>query len=344
MSNKKVSIITATFNCVSKNQKTFFYEMFRSIHEQDYPNIEHIIIDGGSKDGSVEFIQGLIKKYGKKEVVFISGKDRGINDATNKGYLKSSGDYITLMCDDDFYTRPYAVSTLVKTLEDNDADYSCADSWWLNKKCWGNDIDSFVYRHPFLINAFLFKRELISEPPYYLDEKYPMVADFDLFMRILSREDLKGASTDEILTILRPNGFSQSNNSQYADDVTKIYKKFFNSKIFTDKELLKLHYNRVNLFTYWKILLVCKNKNIMNSLKKRYNFTYVRRRFMLKVEYYLFFKFLYAPFRFRIKNKKKSSKYSNILSRQWIETFYDDLYSVEGVFVKNLSHKIAVEH
>lgn len=326
MSNKKVSIITATFNCVSKNQKTFFYEMFRSIHEQDYPNIEHVIIDGGSKDGSVEFIQGLIKKYGKKEVVFISEKDRGINDATNKGYLKSSGDYVTLMCDDDFYARPYSVSVLVKTLEDNDADYSCADSWWLNKKCWGNDIESFVYRHPFLINAFLLKRELISEPPYYLDEKYPMVADFDLFMRILSREDVKGASCDDVLTILRPNGFSSSDYLKYADEVDKIYKKFFNSPIFGNKELLKLHYQKRNLITYIKILLTCKNKNLLNSVHRYFNYKDIKKQIMLILEYYLFLKFIFAPFRFKLKNCKKDQKYSVALSRQWIETFYDDLY------------------
>ena len=51
---------------------------------------------------------------------------------------------------------------------------------------------------------------------------------------------------------------------------------------------------------------------------------------MLKVEYYAFGKFLYAPFRFKIKNKDKDEKYSNAMSRMWIETFYDDLYCVNS--------------
>lgn len=66
MNYKKVSVITPSYNLLSMGRKMFFCEMFRSVHEQDYPNIEHVIIDGGSKDGSVEFVKDIINKYGKK--------------------------------------------------------------------------------------------------------------------------------------------------------------------------------------------------------------------------------------------------------------------------------------
>ena len=302
MSNKKVSIITTNFNCVSKNAKSYFYEMFRSIHEQDYPYIEHVIIDGGSKDGSVEFINDLIKKYGKKEIVFISEPDKGINDATNKGYRAATGDYITLMCNDDFYTKPDAISILVKTLENNYADFSYADTWWLDNKCWGNDSKSFVYRHPFLINALLLKRKLISESPYYLDEKYPMLADFDLFIRLLTRENIKESSTEEVLTVLRPGGFSQSNPQTYIKDVLNIYKKFFPSFIFTRRELKKMHSGRIRFITFIKSLLFIHKKKIKESIK-----------------YY-----------FKKKKYKKGKKkyYSRSKSREWIETFYNEFFKI----------------
>ena len=66
MSNKKVSIITSTYNLLSNGRKGFFYECFRSIHEQDYPYIEHVIVDGKSNDGSVEYIKSIINRYAKK--------------------------------------------------------------------------------------------------------------------------------------------------------------------------------------------------------------------------------------------------------------------------------------
>ena len=92
MCNKKVSIITATYNLVSKNQKSYFYEMFRSIHEQDYPYIEHIIVDGESNDGSIEFIRNIINKYAKKEIKFVSKKDKNLNEATNYGFSLATGE------------------------------------------------------------------------------------------------------------------------------------------------------------------------------------------------------------------------------------------------------------
>lgn len=323
---KKVSIITTNYNCVSKNAKTLFYEMFRSIHEQDYPNIEHVIIDGGSEDGSVEFIKEIINKYAKKEVIFISEKDRGINDATNKGYLKSSGDYITLMCNDDYYTRPDAISILVKCLEENNADFSCGDTWWLNQKVWGCDINSFAYRHPFLINALLLKRNLIEKPPYYLDEKYKMCADYDLFLRLLTDNNVKGSSTKEVLSILRPGGFSQSSGKLYCDDTYQIYKKFCSSKLFSRRELLRLHYERVSLITYLKILLFCKNQNFKKSVKQLCTPHFFRKRYIKILEFFLFLKFITNWYKVEPKEHKKILNYTQKNSREWIETFYSGLY------------------
>ena len=102
---KKVSIITTTFNLIKNKREEYFEEMFKSLHNQTYENIEHVIIDGNSTDGTQEFIKNTIEKYGKKEVTFLSEPDNGINDATNKGFSIAKGDYLTLICSDDYYTR-----------------------------------------------------------------------------------------------------------------------------------------------------------------------------------------------------------------------------------------------
>lgn len=89
----KISIITAIYN-----DKHHIKNTIESILSQTYPNIEYIIIDGASTDGSVEVIQSYIDskpKYLKHNITtFISQKDKGISDAFNKGIKLASGDYI----------------------------------------------------------------------------------------------------------------------------------------------------------------------------------------------------------------------------------------------------------
>jgi len=80
--------------------------------EQDYPRIEYLIVDGASKDGSVEIIQ----KYESRLAWWVSEKDRGHADALNKGFSRASGEILAWLNSDDVYTTPGAVSAAVKQL------------------------------------------------------------------------------------------------------------------------------------------------------------------------------------------------------------------------------------
>ncbi len=90
----RISIVTP-----SLNQGQFIEETIRSVLLQGYPNLEHIIIDGGSKDGSVE----IIKKYEKWLVYWITEPDNGQSHAINKGLLKSTGIIFAWINSDDIY-------------------------------------------------------------------------------------------------------------------------------------------------------------------------------------------------------------------------------------------------
>ncbi|HJS19926.1 MAG TPA: glycosyltransferase family 2 protein [Anaerolineales bacterium] len=102
----KVSIITPSFN-----QGRFLEASIRSVLEQDYPNIEYIVVDGGSKDESVE----IIKKYQNHLTWWVSEKDRGHADALNKGFSHASGEILAWLNSDDIYF-PSAVSEAVAVL------------------------------------------------------------------------------------------------------------------------------------------------------------------------------------------------------------------------------------
>src|SRR5688500_3818909 len=90
----KISIITPTYN-----QGHFIEQTIQSVIEQDYPNLEYIIIDGGSTDDTLS----VIKKYEKYISYWISEKDKGQSEAINKGFKKATGDVVNWLNSDDYY-------------------------------------------------------------------------------------------------------------------------------------------------------------------------------------------------------------------------------------------------
>jgi glycosyltransferase involved in cell wall biosynthesis len=112
----KITVVTPSFN-----QGAFIEETIRSVLLQGYPNLEYIIIDGGSKDDTLS----VIKKYERWLTYWISEPDGGQSDAINKGLAKSTGDIFNWLCSDD-YLEQDALFNIAQAFEQREANVVCA--------------------------------------------------------------------------------------------------------------------------------------------------------------------------------------------------------------------------
>ena len=107
----KISIITPTYNSAP-----YLQHCIDSIQGQSFSNIEHIIIDGGSTDGTLD----IIRKNEQNITAWISESDRGMYDAINKGLKMATGDVVGILNSDDFYATRDALAIIAKTFAEND--------------------------------------------------------------------------------------------------------------------------------------------------------------------------------------------------------------------------------
>tara|TARA_B100000795_G_scaffold269884_1_gene260904 strand:+ start:1564 stop:2334 length:771 start_codon:yes stop_codon:yes gene_type:complete len=200
-----ISVITVVLN----NSKTL-EAAFKSLYQQKNLSYEHIVIDGGSSDGTLK----IIKKYNNKIDYWLSEKDKGIYDAFNKGMKMARGKYIGFLNSDDVYTK-----NAFKHLDNYIKNYPNVDFIFGSvKKHWGI---LYGYR-PYKIywswgfysshsTGFFIKKKSAEKVGNY-NLKYRFSSDYDYFFRMIVKHKLKGIGTkkNEIFGIFRRGGFSST--------------------------------------------------------------------------------------------------------------------------------------
>jgi len=204
-----ISIITVVFN-----GEKYLEETIQSVINQTYNNIEYIIIDGGSTDGTLD----IIKKYENQIDYWVSEKDAGIYDAMNKGLKLSSGEYISFLNADDWYLED-AIKSSVEALTKSRLDYSISSvkripSNIISKPKYPLNAEMYqgmMYPH---IGA-LIKREVYDSVGLF-NTKYKLSADFDLALRIHIK-GFKCVYVDTITGIIREGGVSATEHAKFEN-------------------------------------------------------------------------------------------------------------------------------
>jgi len=185
----RISIVTPSYN-----SEKYIEDCIKSVLDQNYPNFEHIIIDGGSTDGTIE----ILKKY--PHLKWISEPDEGQSDALNKGFKMASGDIIGWLNSDDFYHKNIFYDVILSFNDKIDAIYGnyyfVDKEGKLIKKMYemGINIGILTYYRCYIPSTtFFFRREII-EAGILLNPNFHYSMDQEFFLRLL----LKGKKIQHV--------------------------------------------------------------------------------------------------------------------------------------------------
>jgi len=205
----RFTLITPTFNSALTVRDTL-----ESIQMQEYPHIEHIIIDGVSRDNTLE----IVAEYPRVSKI-VSEPDRGLYDAMNKGIRLASGDVVGIINSDDFYTNPQVIGKVAERLIETGADALYADLEYVGAgntgrvvRTWkaGQFAPGYFYRgwmppHPtFFVRRELYERYGMFNPDFRFS------ADYELMLRFLLKHGISACYLPEVIVRMRAGGASNA--------------------------------------------------------------------------------------------------------------------------------------
>jgi glycosyltransferase involved in cell wall biosynthesis len=202
----KVSIITVCFNIADTIEDTI-----KSVLGQVYQDIEYIVVDGGSADGTLD----IVNRYKNKIARVISEPDNGIYNAMNKGLSLSAGDIVATLNGDDVYAEKTTVSRMVEFIQQNNLDAAYGDLVYFDRRDPGH-VKRYWRPGPYKKGAFcrgwviphptFFCRKEIYEKFGYFNDMLQIAADFELMLRLIEKHRIKIGYLPKVIVKMRTGG------------------------------------------------------------------------------------------------------------------------------------------
>lgn len=222
----KISIITVCFNSVRTLGDTI-----ASVAAQGHPNIEHIVVDGGSTDGTL----AVIERHREKLAKVVSEPDRGIYDAMNKGISLASGEVVGFLNSDDSYQHAHVLEDVASVLADKAVDACYADlvyvdpvdttrvvRYWKSSRYQAGMFGTgWVPPHP-----TFFARRSVFQRFGQFDTRYCLAADFELMLRFLERYRVATVYIPDVMVRMRLGGATSQSMRNILRQNVEIYRSF----------------------------------------------------------------------------------------------------------------------
>lgn len=263
MENVKVSIITVSYNSVRTIEQTI-----RSVLKQSYQNIEYIVIDGESTDGTCD----IIRKYEDAIAFYMSEPDTGIYDAMNKGLQHATGDIVGIINSDDWY-EPDAVGRIVECFISGEAEVVYGRVCFVDEKgiCTYSrrrPLDSIWYLAGGIPHPSVFVKHCVYEKYGVFDTDYRVAADYELLLRFYTKR-VQFEFVDAVISNFRLGGFSSRNYLEGNEEARRISLSYINRC--SEKSYVLGQIERNYNLTRMIPMIEQKPSIICNLLKRRFH-------------------------------------------------------------------------
>ena len=259
--DKAVEYPLVTIVTPSYNQVRFIEETILSIQNQDYPNIEHIVVDGNSTDGTLD----ILKKY-DGEIKWISEPDSGQTEAINKGFKMSSGQICAYLNSDDSYV-PGSFKTVVNYFRKHpEVDMLVGDINYIDEN---SKITKITYYPPFNVGRMIraggslisqtgvFFRHRLFDSIGIFDESLHLGMDYDFYIRTGLKHNVKSISSVLANFRLHPDSKTMTQNNDLIAESLMIQKRYITRKnaLFYIKRgfdrLIQLNFKILTILRTW---------------------------------------------------------------------------------------------
>lgn len=241
----KISVITATFNSGKTVRDTI-----ESVLRQTYKDIEYIIVDGQSKDDTLEIVRSYESQFGER-IRYVSEPDKGIYDAMNKGIAMATGDVVGILNSDDFYTSNNVLEQVAKTLSDTNIDAVYGDVHYVNDAHLDKCVRYYTSR-PFHRSWMRFGF-MPAHPSFYcrrsvyerygtFDLSYKVAADFENLLRLIFVHRIRTRYIAKDFVTMRTGGASSSGLRSHKQIMQDHLRALRQNGVYSSLLLLALRY------------------------------------------------------------------------------------------------------
>lgn len=237
----RITIVTATYNSGRTLRDTM-----ESVLGQSYRDIEHIIVDGGSRDNTMDIVRELEPRY-QGRLRYISERDRGIYDAMNKGIGMASGDVVGMLNSDDFLTSPHVIETIASALSTGGNDAVYGDIHFVDGENPGKCVRYYSSRsfRPWMMrlgfqpaHPSFYCRKSVYDRYGAFDIEFRIAADFENLLRLIYINRISTAYIPMDCVTMRTGGAStsglRSHMSILSDHFRAYLKHGIGGALFTD--------------------------------------------------------------------------------------------------------------